>query len=165
MSKQFFSEHDKVYCPSQGTKIFTLYSGGGTHPQPLMLYDGDIALGVFNANGCDGAVDVPKLFHATPETKEKLEDLYGVEFEKPPTPPSSREIIRAMLERGDKNVLCWVGNTRKEVESGYLWKFITEYNENSDYPYVSEGRGSVGSWVFAIPLDHRTEQPITELPE
>lgn len=157
-----FKAGDKIYCPKLSNKVLVLRGDtylAGSYPLRVVgttfTIDGKIR----------GEDNLPLIFHATEENRLALEQLYGVEFEKPPTPPSSREIIKAMLERGDKNVLCWVGNTRKEAESGYLWKFITEYNENSDYPYVSEGRGSVGSWVFAIPIDHRTEQPITEMPE
>lgn len=156
MSKQFFSEYDKVYCPSQGTKIFTLYSGGGTHPQPLMLYDGDIALGVFNANGCNGEVDVPKLFHATPENKEKLEALYGVEFEPLPT---SRDIIKAMFKRGDKYVCCWVSDSAKCPSESNPFSLIKGIIEGG---YIPMG-GVV--WKYATPFDPRTGQPITELPQ
>lgn len=158
-----FKDGDKVYIPMLSTKVLvvTINATWRRSPYPIDIFNTTYTI--------DGKIrekdKLPMIFPATKENHALLEKLYGVEFEKPPTPPSSREIIRAMLERGDKNVLCWVGNTRKEAESGYLWKFITEYNENSDYPYISEGRGSVGSWVFAIPVDHRTEQPITELPE
>lgn len=158
-----FKDGDKVYIPMLSTKVLVVTINAPWRKDPYPI---DIFSTTFTIDGKIREEDkLPMIFPATEENHALLEKLYGVKFEKPPTPPSSREIIRAMLERGDKNVLCWVGNTRKEVESGYLWKFITEYNENSDYPYVSEGRGSVGSWVFAIPIDHRTEQPITELPE
>jgi len=157
MSK--FKEGDLVYCPSQGTKIFTLYSGGGTHPQPLMLYDGDIALGVFNANGCDGEVDVPKLFHATPENKEKLEALYGVEFEPPPAIPTSRDIIKAMLARGDKCVPCYVSDVFDNPFHIHEWTFICTV------AYSRFLANNKESYKYATPFDPRTGKPITELPE
>lgn len=159
MSKQFFEEKDKVYCPSQGTKIFTLYSGGGTHPQPLMLYDGDIALGVFNANGCDGEVDVPKLFHATPENKEKLEALYGVAFQKPPTKPTSRDIIQALLNSGQKYVPCYVSSGIVAPNGGsYLDFIVCVHNDGRFYNQLG------GGWKYATPFDPKTGQPITEMP-
>lgn len=160
MSK--FKAGDKVYYPKRSRSVLTVYEDGlPSYPIHLQGRTED-----FTRDGKSLEGDMtPSIFHATEENHALLEKLYGRKFEAPPTKPTSREIIKAMLERGDKNVLCWVGNTRKEVESGYLWKFITEYNENSDYPYVSEGRGSVGSWVFAVPIDHKTEQPITELPQ
>lgn len=157
-----FKDGDKVYIPMLSTKVLVVTTNA---PWRKVPYPIDIFSTTFTIDGKIREEDkLPMIFSAPEENHALLEKLYGVKFEKPSTSPSNREIIRAMLERGDKNVLCWVGDTRKEVESGYLWKFITEYNENSDYPYVSERGGSVGSWVFAIPIDHRTEQPITELP-
>jgi len=161
-----FKDGDKVYCPKLSNKVLevSIHAPWRESPYPIGLLGNS-----FTIDGRHHDDDnLPLIFHATEENHLALEQLYGVRFEKPrpsSTPPSSREIIKAMLARGDKNVLCWVGDTPKDATSGHLWRFITDYNENSDYPYVSERGGSVGSWVFAIPIDPRTERPITEIPE
>lgn len=157
-----FKDGDRVYIPMLSTKVLVVTINA---PWRKLPYPIDIFSTTFTIDGKIREKDkLPMIFPASEENHALLEKLYGVKFEEPSTPPPSREIIRAMLERGDKNVLCWVGDTPEDATSGRLWRFITEYNEDSDYPYVSERRGSVGSWVFAIPVDHRTEQPITELP-
>ena len=101
---------------------------------------------------------LPVIYHATPEMKAKLEDFYGVEFEAPPVKPTSREIIQAMLERGDEYVPCWVSNSREPVCFD-KWTFIYKV-ANGYYFDVEDTR-----WAYATPLDPRTDTKITELPE
>ena len=76
--------------------------------------------------------------------------------------PTSREIIQAMLERGDKSVSCWVSNSSEHPDHYNFWVFINDYSEGLEFPYEdTEGE----QWKFATPFDHTTFQPITELPE
>ena len=91
--------------------------------------------------------------------KAKLEDFYGDEFENPSVKPTSREIIQAMLARGDKPVACWVSNYDANPTIIYPWTFIVSV---SDDGFIDEW-GS--TWKIATPYDPRTGTEITELPE
>ena len=88
--------------------------------------------------------------------KAKLEDFYGDEFEKPSVKPTSREIIQAMLARGDKYVLCRATNC--ESDDCY---FVLIERVFEDGGYI-DGEGTI--WDRAKPLDSRTGEEITELP-
>ena len=88
MSK--FKEGDLVYYPGartdKCTKVFQL-EGCGYGRYPLGIrYDDGFSIQTFTAEGYYHITNkLPRLFHATPENKAKLEALYGMEFEKPPT--------------------------------------------------------------------------------
>lgn len=150
-----FKAGDKVYYPKESNKVFTLGDNGRTVTYHLRCY-GDS----FARDGRGHAQDIaPSLFHATPENHASLEQLYGIEFEKPPIKPTSLEIIQAMLVHGDKFVPCWVSNVHKHPAYVNKWTFICEVG--GDYYLDEEGT----KWGYATPFDHKTEQAITELPE
>ena len=155
-----FKPGDKVYCPKYSTSILRVdrnKSGYNSDIYPL-----EIAVGInYDTLTNDGKIRTsdkqPILFHATPENHALLEQLYGVEFEKPPVKPTSKEIIQAMLDRGDKYVLCNVSNYGSD--DWYL-VLIERVGENSGYIDDAGTR-----WYTAKPINPRTGIIITELPE
>ena len=157
MSKKF-KVGDKVYCPMYGTsilKVFRNTSGCNldSHPFEIVVGGDDILTN-------DGKIIndvIPSIFHATPENHKALEQLYGVEFEKPPVKPTSREIIKATLARGDKYVLCRATNCESYDCYFVLIERVFEDGGYSD----SEG----ATWDSAEPINPRTGEEITELPE
>ena len=95
MSKQF-KAGDLVYRPILSTKIYKL---GATNSDSLTIMS-DGGKGCFYPDGNYFTWHAnPSIFHATSENHALLEQLYGVEFEKPPVKLTSHEIIAAMLER------------------------------------------------------------------
>ena len=90
--------------------------------------------------------------------KAKLEDFYGDEFEKPSVKPTSREIIQAMLARGDKNVCCWVSQSDEYPTRSSHLAFIGSVDNDvfiDEYDAI---------WRFATPFNLHTGTEITELP-
>ena len=80
MSK--FKEGDKVYFPSESNKVLTIIHNGNDPEYPITLIGYTFVFTVYGKY-----IDrdpVPVLIHATPENHALLEQLYGVEFEKPP---------------------------------------------------------------------------------
>ena len=64
----------------------------------------------------DASVSVKEICHATPENHALLSKLYPhIEFEQPPKPLSGDELVRAMLKKGIKNVLCLRGSGDKII--------------------------------------------------
>lgn len=96
MTEVKFKVGDKVYCPNLSTSILTLVDGVNGYP---------IAIKYPNVTICfmtDGKISdknhISSLLHATPENHKLLEQLYGVEFGKPPAKPTPKEIIEAVTE-------------------------------------------------------------------
>ena len=90
------------------------------------------------------------LIHATPENHALLSQLYPhIKFEQPPKPLSGDELVRAMLTKGIKNVLCLWGSGDKIII------------DRLDY------KGSLMSTNCHIvggltPIDWYTGEPLTE---
>lgn len=88
--------------------------------------------------------------HATQENYERLQDTFtDIEFEQPPKPLSGDELVRAMLTKGIKNVLCLWGSGDKIII------------DRLDY------KGSLMSTNCHIvggltPIDWYTGEPLTE---
>ena len=163
MSK--FKAGDKVYCPHVGTQIFTLEDNDSVNYPLCFTYynDGGYKVSItFTLEGMEvKEYKTPQIFHATPEMKAKLDDLYGVEFEEPQAKPASKEIIKAMLDRGDKYVCCWVSNYRESPAEDNEWAYISDYCEEHSYRFIT----SYGDkWEYATPFDPHTGEAITELP-
>lgn len=58
----------------------------------------------------------PAIFHATPENHALLSKIYPhIEFEQPPKELTGDELVKAILEKGIKNVLCLWGNGDKII--------------------------------------------------
>ena len=158
-----FKAGDKVYCPMYGTSILMVTKNkSGHHPDiyPLMITVGKSYRILTNDGKIRSGDKLPALLHATPENHALLEQLYGDEFEAPPAVPTSKEIVKAYLDRGDKRVCCWVSNMNGRPTSVNKWVFIDQVTDG-DYPFVDkDGR----PWAHATPFDRTTLQPITELP-
>ena len=157
-----FKAGDKVYYPHFDTSVLTLVESARS--SSFLAFEQPNKLIIITKNGkvWDEQGMVSGIVHATPETHELLEQLYGIEFEKPPTKPTSHEIIKAYLDRGDKNVCCWVSDYRQELSSNSTTREI-HYIEDSGVTYYVATDGS--AWFFATPIDPHTGTEITELPE
>ena len=161
MSKEFKAD-DLVYYPTMGTQVFQLDACRGRDCLPICIrFDGDEGdFESFTSTGFVHSTDqLPKIFHATEENHALLEKLYGKEFQKPPTKPTSRDIIKAMLERGDKCVPCYVSDVFDNPFHIHEWTFICTV------AYSRFLANNKESYKYATPFDPRTGQPITEMPE
>lgn len=159
-----FKVGDLVYLPALGVAVYQVKENGVFDPMfyPLKAVDGNDAVVVFAKNGRTRVGDgLPGVFYATSENHESLEKLYGVEFEKPPVKPTSREIIQAMLERGDNCVPCWVGDSTDIPTIKNPSRFI-RFIDTPNGHFIDT---SSNNWLYATPFDPRTGEPITELPE
>lgn len=156
-----FKADDLVYYPTMGTQVFQLDACRGLDCLPLCIrFDGDEGVFVaFTSTGLVHSTDqLPKIFHATEENHALLEKLYGKEFQKPPTKPTSREIIKAMLERGDKCVPCYVSDVFDNPFHIHEWAFI------HTVAYSRFLANNKESYKYATPFDPKTGEPITEMP-
>lgn len=159
-----FKVGDLVYLPALGAAVYQVKENGVFDPMfyPLKAVDGNDAVVIFAKNGRTRVGDgLPGVFHATPENHESLEKLYGIEFEKPPVKPTSREIVRAMLERGDKYVCCWLSDDVETPDKSSVCDFVVKLNNDPKYLY----KATWHIWKYATPFDPRTGEAITELPE
>ena len=160
-----FKAGDKVYCPMFSTSILRAArnkTGYSSDIYPLEIAVGSNHVTLTNDGKIRSDDKQPALFHATPENHKALEQLYGVEFEKPPTKPTSKEIVKAYLDRGDKNVCCWASDlVENPTAVDGRWVYISDYTESS-HPFTTP---SGCGWKYATPFDPRTNEAITELPE
>ena len=157
MSKQF-KAGDLVYRPILSTKIYKL---GATNSDSLTIMS-DGGKGCFYPDGNYFTWHAnPSIFHATSENHALLEQLYGVEFEKPK--PTALEIIRALFRRGDKYVFCWVSNDTMEPTRKDNWVCIEKIVEHSAYPFFDVYKRY--GWKYATPVDLYTGEAITGLPK
>ena len=151
MSKKF-KVGDKVYCPMYSTsilKVFRNTSGCNLDSHPLeIVVGGD---DILTNDGKIGNDVLPSIFHATPENQAKLEAFHGIPFEPASSKLTPKEIIQAMLARGDKYVLCRVAE--------YVVALIERVCENGGY---IDDDGII--WDSAKPINPRTGETITELP-
>ncbi len=161
-----FKVGDKVYCPIIGNKVYKLSESISLSS---FMVDKSYPIGIeqdshhtpFTANGFYlPSHKKPSLLHATAENHAKLEAFYEEEFEKPPAPPTSKEIIQAMLERGDKFVACWVSNIDEYPSPTDCCRLIATMGYLDDDKFCS----IFSKWKYATPFDIRTGKPITELP-
>ena len=162
MSKKF-KVGDKVYFPHFGTNILTFLQNARS--SSLLAFEQPNKLISITKDGkiWDAQGMVSGIVHATPENHDLLEQLYGVEFEKPPVKPTSREIIKAMLARGDMYVCCWVSDHKQEPDHSCVYHLISDYDgDAASFPYLTS-RG--GGWKYATPFNPTTGETITELSE
>lgn len=152
-----FKVLDKVYYPMHDTKVHIVEQRDDDGD----LYPLRVCGVVFSTSGTTlFSKTTPLIFHANEENHALLEKLYGVEFEKPPTKPTSRDIIQALLNSGQKYVPCYVSSGIVAPNGGsYLDFIVCVHNDGRFYNQLGEG------WKYATPFDPRTGQPITEMPE
>ncbi len=151
-----FKAGDKVYCPMFGTEVYTLKE----HPNmqfSTMLKSIGGTYETFTETGTYHiGMGVPSIFHATPENRKKLEDLYGLEFEEPKRKLKGSELCKRLLKT-QRYVLC----------------FVSDCNDNTalkDRKVEAISRVSSGSeyfmdltniaWVYAVPINPETLQPL-----
>ena len=90
------------------------------------------------------------LCHATPENHALLSKPFpAIEFEQPPKPLSGDDIVKAMLKKGIKNVLCLWGNGDKIIIDRLSYKG----------GLMSTNCNIVGGLT---PIDWYTGEPLTE---
>lgn len=153
-----FKVGDKVYYPMHDTKLHTVELSNDVHELFPVAVDGEF----FTIDGKILSCSiVSSLIHATPENHELLEKLYGVEFEKLPTPPTGNEVVQVMLARGDKYVPCWLSDGHQCPNSAQETDFVTAIADDLSYVITVTGF----EWNYATPFDPKTGEPITELPE
>ena len=64
----------------------------------------------------DASVSIKEICHATTENYEQLQATFpDIEFEAPPKPLSGDALVKAMLAKGIKNVLCFKNGTTDKV--------------------------------------------------
>ena len=98
----------------------------------------------------DASVSIKEICHATPENCERLQATFtDIEFERPPKPLSGDALVRAMLKKGIKNVLCLWGNGDKIIIDRLSYKGGL-MNTNCNI---------VGGLT---PIDWYTDEPLTE---
>ena len=161
-----FKVGDPVYYPEKGNKVFTLENvyGCKNETYPLCIKIDGYTEVAFTEEGLKYKYhDLPRLLHATPEVQEQLERLYGVEFEKPPVKPTSKEIVQAMLDKGEKSVPSWVSDCKEHPTADCTWVYIKKIVEGNVQSIFVDERGE--EWMYVTPFNPATDEPITELPE
>ena len=76
-------------------------------------------------------------------------------------PVENTKIIKALLDRGEESVHCWVSDFDEEPNCDNVPDVIMQCNPNSVFPFYGKGV----HWKYATPYDPVTNLPITELPE
>lgn len=157
-----FNIGDKVYFPEESTKVLTVCANSrsprnyDTENYPLDVNGYSVTL--------DGKIwvskNLPCIFHATAENQAKLEALYGIEFEAPPVKPTPKEIIQAMLDKGEKYVLCLVADNPQQITEGNgVPTAVVAVDDGSKFCFHTASY----YWQYAIPIDSQGNE-ITELP-
>ena len=126
VSEPTFKAGDPVYFPRLSNKLCVIGEGqeddyvdevNGLKALAKMqsgldfVYDQKTKLWLWNEKDC-----APQLLHATPKNYELLSKLHPhLKFEQPPKLLSGDELVRAMLTKGIKNVLCLWGSGDKII--------------------------------------------------
>lgn len=104
--------------------------------------------------------EISIIFHATEENRQALQVLHPhIEFEKPPVVLKGSDLCRAMLERGDKYVPCYV-HYGSDDEAMNRKHYVLVKNETPKSGYNFSGTGA-NDWKYAVPFDPRTGEPLT----
>lgn len=80
-----------------------------------------------------------------------------------PTEPTSREIVQALLDKGNKYVPCWVSDRDENPTRLNIWvciSFVKDIKHDGCFLDVNDD-----AWIYATPFSLETGQPITELPQ
>lgn len=152
----------KFIIRDMGTKVFQPEKCKSfvNYPVRICFSDVDSDFESFTSRGLARIRNkLPQIFHATKENQAKLEAFHGIEFEKPPVKLTSKEIIKAMLERGDKCVPSWLSDYKENPTTDDQWDYAY-YVEDGEKIIDVDGH----AWRYATPFDPRTGESITELP-
>ena len=108
-----------------------------------------------------GFINDKKCCHATQENYEMLCNLYPhIEFEQPPKELKGSDLCRAMLEKGWKFVPCYVHDeSDDEAMNRKHYVSVKKETPKSGYNFSSTG---ANDWKYAVPIDPRTGEPLTE---
>lgn len=121
----------------------------GSEPDVLTILEFDVD-GWARMDSWAGFVDSSRLCQATPENYERLQATFpDIEFEQPPKPLSGDALVKAMLAKGIKNVLCLWGNGDKIIIDRLSYKG----------GLMSTNCNIVGGLT---PIDWYTGEPLTE---
>ena len=96
---------------------------------------------------------------ATPENYEMLCKLYPhIEFEAPPKELTGSDLTRAMFYKGWKYVPCFVSNESDDfAQEMKLTDLIFALDGDRSKEFVGDD-----VWKYAVPIDPRTGEPLTE---
>ena len=109
----------------------------------------------------DASVSVKEICHATPENYERLQATFtDIEFEQPPKELAGSDLCRAMLEKGWKYVPCYV-HDGSDDEAINRKHYVSVKNETPRSGYNFSGTGA-NDWKYAVPIDPRTGEPLTQ---
>lgn len=97
--------------------------------------------------------------HATQENYEMLCNLYPhIEFERPPKELTGSDLARAMFYKGWKYVPCFVSNESDDfAQEMKLTDLIFALDGDRSKEFVGDD-----VWKYAVPIDPRTGEPLTE---
>lgn len=97
-------------------------------------------------------------FPATPENIAAINQLYGADLKLPMTP---NEVVKAMLDRGDKYVVCKVSDVgyARALQVADIRVIVRSVNYNQTNVVMDVDNGT---WQYAIPIDPKTGLEITE---
>lgn len=154
MNERQFKSGDKVYYPPIYTNVLTVCASEYTLPYPIAIDGFSFTReGKFFKDS-----PLPPIFHATPENHALLEQLYGVEFEKPPAKSTSRDIVKSRLAKGEKFVPCYAHDSIVEPNNICFRVYIQGIHE--DGRYIDDNHEL---WEHVTPFDPATDEPITSL--
>lgn len=154
-AEEIFKDGDKAYCPYVSGQIFTVCRDDRYNKDGLIIVDKfnkEIARIV---KGVTRFSKISIIFHATEENRQALQVLHPhIEFEKPPVVLTGSDLCRAMLERGDKFVLCYTSDVgEEEAEECRYQGLITRFERDA---FIANDY-----WKYAVPFDPRTGLPLT----
>ena len=156
-----FKAGDLVYCPTVSTNILRVYQfqEDTTHLYIIRDLDGDAKAAITQHGQLYNAHHAPSVFHATPENKEKLESLYGKQFEVPKRILNGSELCKYLL-KSKPHVLCFVSDANdNSARIGRTVEVITSFNEEYKFFVNLTDFG----WNFAVPIDLETLEPLEPL--
>lgn len=141
-----FKVGDRVYCPREGIKVYTLVKNENSSSYPLKFQIAIDRYITFKTNGSCLTTDTcPSIFHATSEKQQALQQLYGVKFEDPNMRTGS-DLTRLKLEESNTPVLGYVSN-ESETDTRCV-TLIVKVNKKGQF--ISHNQSV---WLYAVPYD------------
>lgn len=155
-----FEVGQKAYCPwLNDGELVTL----GLDDNGDLIAQTKKGLQAFDCEGyaLDCTPRQPDLFPATDYYFEHLSAIMPwIKFEKPPKPLTGSDLARAMLEKGWKFEPCYVHDVSDdEAIDRKHYATVENKNPTNGYSFISTGETD---WKYAVPIDPRTGEPLTE---
>lgn len=107
--------------------------------------------------------DITELHETLAEVDKLVERKDNLAVSEQPTKPTSREIIQALLGKGNKYVPCWVSDRDENPTHINMWVcicFVKDIKHDGCFLDANDD-----TWKYATPFSLETGQPITEMPE